>query len=49
MENNVMNKAAELNLEELEKANGGFGWDDFWEGVKEFFKPPKQAKEVLWP
>ena len=49
MENNAMNKAAELNLEELEKANGEFGWDDFWEGVKEFFKPPKQAKEVLWP
>ena len=39
----------ELNPEELNSVSGGLSWDDFWEGVKEFFAPPKHAELVMWP
>lgn len=39
----------ELNIEEMETVNGGLSWDEFWDGVKEFFSPPKHMEEVMWP
>lgn len=39
----------ELNPEEMAKVSGGISWDEFWEGVKEFFSPPEHMEEVIWP
>lgn len=44
-----MDNTKSLNLEEMEPVNGGLSWDEFWEGVKEFFRPPEHMEEDMWP